>query len=152
VSLFQRLRDWWNAHFRCGADCGYRLLFGGLLLYTPLAALISTRTQAAIYVMLEGAAAWVTLGSLAIIGLVICVDVVVNTMPDRPRWVWITKRRDFLYILGAFASTMVPFPLARYGLVEASAIIWYGLVFVSGLHLLFLDIGAKQRGLLDASD
>lgn len=151
MSLIQRLRDWWGLHSRCAADCGYRLLFGGLLLYTPLAALISSRTQAALYVMIEGASGWVTLGGLAVIGVTICVDVLVNTIPEHEHWHWITRRREFLYILGAIGATMVPFPLARYELVEAPAVVWYGLVFLSGIHLLFLDVGAKNRGLLDES-
>lgn len=149
--MLKRLKAWWGLHSRCAADCGYRLLFGSLLLYTPMAALISSRTQAALYILLEGAAGWVTLGGLAVIGFTICADVFLNTIPDKPRLMWITRRREFLYILGSIGATLVPFPLARYEIVEAPAVVWYGLVFLAGIHLLFLDVGAKNRGLLDES-
>lgn len=132
-------------------DYGYRTLFAALLLYAPFAALTSSRSQAAIYVLIEGLSGWVTLVGLGAIGLTIWADIACNSIPRRHHWHWISRRREFLYILGALSATTVPFSLSRYDLIESSAIWWYGWVFVSGMHLAVLDMGAKKEGVLNAA-
>lgn len=126
-------------------DVVARLFAAFCLAYPPLAAYtIPTSVSGRIHIGL-GEFTSITLFSVMFsISLLIIADVVLNSLSDRPRWKWVTKIRDTLYMVAAFCTIIVPFTASQFSEVDIAICFLYLVIFSVFASLSWCDSSAKK--------
>lgn len=127
-------------------DIVARLFCAAFTLYAPFTALTaptSVAARSARFQFENGVVLFVLMSAIAIL---IIVDVLANDLlGDKFEWVWISKKRDWLYLGSAFCAAVVPFSVNRYAELSAGAIYLYVFIFLGSLSLAWCDAYAQNR-------
>ena len=126
-------------------DVVARLFAAFCLAYPPLAAYtIPTSVSGRIHVGLGEFASIILFAVMFGISLLIISDVFLNSMAEIPKWKWVSKIRDTLYMIAAFCTIIVPFTASQFSEVDIAICFLYLTIFSVFASLSWCDSSAKK--------